>query len=478
MGKKGAFKEIDRKNFNKRIVEERVKDYKEIYVPLEEEEIKDQAARCMNCGTPFCNWGCPLGNLAPDFNDMAYKGEWEAAYKRLIMTNNFPEFTGRICPALCEASCTLGYNSKAVSIRELEYTIVEKAFEEGLVKPNPPKVRTGKKVAIIGSGPAGLATAAELNLVGHEVTVFEREDEVGGLLRYGIPDFKLDKKVVDRRIDLMAKEGIIFKVNVNVGVDVGVEELEEEFDAVVLTGGSTVPRDLAVEGREFEGTYFAVDFLKQQNKRVSKVKFEDKDISAKNKVVLVIGGGDTGSDCVGTSIRQGAKQVYQFEILPKPPEERDETMPWPLFPKTLKTTTSHEEGCERRWNVSTKEIVGEKGKVKAIKGVQVEWSKDDNGRWNMNEKENSDFELKVDLILISMGFIHPEHNGLLDELGVNYDKRGNILTDENNMTNVKGVFSAGDMKNGQSLVVRAIADGRATAKSVDEFLMGYSYLNG
>jgi glutamate synthase (NADPH/NADH) small chain len=478
MGKLTGFKEYKRKNFKKRDIKERVEDYKEIYIPASDAELQVQAARCMECGVPFCNWGCPLGNIIPDWNDMIYKDNWEKAFKRLTLTNNFPEFTGKICPAPCESSCTLGVNKQPVSIREIEVSIIEKAFAEGWIKPNPPKIRTGKKVAVVGSGPAGLAVAAELNSVGHEVVVFERNNEIGGLLRYGIPDFKLDKSVVQRRVDLMKAEGIEFKVGVNVGIDVKAEELKENYDSVVLTGGSTIPRDLIIKGREFEGTYFAMDFLASQNRRVSGEKIDKFDITAEGKNVLVIGGGDTGSDCVGTSIRHKAKKVYQFEILPKPPEERDPSTPWPLYPKALKTTTSHEEGCERQWSVATKEIFGKDGKVTGVKVVKVEWEKDENGRFTMSEVKDSEFEFEVDLVLIAMGFVHPQQEGLLNDLDLKYDGRGNVFSDENHMTSEKGIFTAGDMKNGQSLVVRAIADGRKTAKFVDEYLMGESYLNG
>lgn len=478
MGKITGFKEFQRKSFEKRPVKERVKDFKEVYVKLPIEKLKDQGARCMNCGTPFCNWGCPLGNLIPDWNDMVFKGDYEKAFKRLTLTSNFPEFTGRICPALCEGSCTLGVNRSAVTVREIELTIIEKAFAEGWIKPNPPKVRTGKHVAVIGSGPSGLAAAAELNSVGHSVTVFERANEAGGLLRYGIPDFKLEKEVVARRIDFMKAEGIVFKTKTNVGVNYKTEDLVKEFDAVVLTGGSTIPRDLKVEGRELKGVYFAMEYLGQQNKRVSGEKFGEENIDAKDKVVLVIGGGDTGSDCIGTAVRQGAKEVYQYEIMPKPPVERDATMPWPQFPMTLKVTTSHEEGCTREWCVTTKKFSGEAGKLTTIHGAKVEWTADEAGRMKMTEVQGSDFEQKVDLVLIAMGFLHPQQEGMLSELGVQFDARGNVVTDENYMTTKKGIFAAGDMRTGQSLVVRAICDGRKAARNVDLYLMGESSLRG
>lgn len=478
MGKTTGFKEYKRQTAKKRPVKDRIKDYKQIYLPMEEEELRKQGARCMECGTPFCSWGCPLGNLMPDFNDMVYNNDFEAAFNRLYLTSNFPEFTGRVCPALCEGACTLGVNSDAVSIKELELGIIEKAFKENFIKPNPPKVRTGKSVAVVGSGPSGLAVAAELNSVGHTVTVFERHDRIGGLLRYGIPDFKLEKDVVDRRINLMEEEGIIFKTNTDIGINYDVKTLSEDFDSVVLCGGSTVPRDLPIEGRELEGIHFAVDFLTYINKKVAGDDVSKEAIDVKGKNVLVIGGGDTGSDCIGTSIREGAKNVYQFEIMPKPPEERDNTMPWPLYPKTLKVSTSHEEGSIREWCTETKKFIGKDGKVTAIEGIKVQWGKDASGRFVPTEVPGSRFTREVDLVLLAMGFVHPQHEGLINALGLQLDNRGNISADENHMTSVKGVFTAGDMRRGQSLVVWAMNDGRQAAKAVDEYLMGESVLRG
>lgn len=478
MGKTTGFKEYKRETAKKRSVKDRIKDYKQIYLPMKEDELRKQGARCMDCGTPFCSWGCPLGNLMPDFNDMVYNDDFEAAFKRLYLTNNFPEFTGSVCPALCEGACTLGVNSDPVSIKELEFAIIQKAFKENFIKPNPPKVRTGKNVAVVGSGPAGLAVAAELNSVGHTVTVFERHDRIGGLLRYGIPDFKLEKDVVDRRVNLMKEEGIIFKTNADIGINYDSKALLDDFDAAVLCGGSTVPRDLVIEGRDLKGIHFAVDFLTYINKKVSGDNVLKEAIDIKGKNVLVIGGGDTGSDCIGTSIREGAKNVYQFEIMPKPPEERDDTMPWPLYPKTLKVTTSHEEGAIREWCTETKKFIGENGKVTAIEGVKVEWGKDESGRFIPTEVPGSKFVLEVDLVLLAMGFVHPQQEGVINDLDLKLDNRGNVSADENHMTSVKGVFTAGDMRRGQSLVVWAINDGRQAAKAVDEYLMGETQLQG
>lgn len=478
MGKITGFKEYKRENPEERAIEERIKDYREVYYRLSEDKLKIQAARCMNCGTPFCNWGCPTENIIPDWNDFVYRNNWKKAFERLILTNSFPEFTGRVCPAICEGACTLGVNREPVSIKEIELNIIEKAFEEGWIKPNLPKVRTGKKVAIIGSGPSGLSAASELNSVGHSVTVFEREDEIGGLLRYGIPDFKLEKHILDRRINIMKEEGIDFRTSVYAGRGkYSADKLIENFDAVVLTGGSTVPRDLKIQGRELKGIHFAVDFLKQQNKRVAGKKLIEDEINAKGKIVVVIGGGDTGSDCIGTSIRQGAKAVYQYELMPRQPLVRDETMPWPTFPKTLKVTTSHEEGCIRKWCISTERFEGKDGWVKSLQGIKVKWKKE-NGRMKMTSISGTQFNQKVDLVLLAMGFIHPQHEGLLDDIGVEFDARGNVKTDENYMTSKKGIFAAGDMRRGQSLVVWALKDGRKVARQVDRYLMNETSLRG
>ena len=475
MGKLGAFKQYTRKNFTKRKVEERVKDYNEVYISLEESELAEQASRCMSCGIAFCNWGCPLGNLVPDWNDMVYNDNWKKAYKRLSLTNNFPEFTGRLCPAPCEGACTLGVNRKAVCIRDIELSIIERAFKEGFIRAKHPKIRTNKKIAVVGSGPAGLAAGAQLNSVGHTVTIFERAQKIGGLLRYGIPDFKLEKKIIDRRINLLMEEGIQFKTSINVGIDIKVDTLLRDFDAIILTGGSTISRDLNIEGRELTGVHFAVEYLTMQNKNNSS-ETEEALISAKDKVVVVIGGGDTGSDCVGTAIRQGAKQVVQLEIMPKPPTHRDMTMPWPTYPATLKTTTSHEEGCQREWCVSTKKISVEKGKLKKLNCIRVEWVTDESGSKRMKEIDGSEFIIEADLIILAMGFLHTQHEGLIHDLGLKLDARGNVSTDSHYATNINKVYAAGDLRSGQSLIVKAIKEGRCVAKNVDKMLMGETFL--
>ncbi|WP_118196110.1 glutamate synthase subunit beta [Albibacterium indicum] len=478
MGKITGFMEFDRKAPEKEIVADRLKHSGEFVKPLTDDELNRQAARCMDCGIPFCHSGCPLGNVIPEFNDAVYKGKWEEAYEILSSTNNFPEFTGRICPAPCESACVLGINRSPVSIEEIEKHIAEIAYKKGYAKARPVLISSGKSVAIVGSGPAGLAAAAQLSKAGHQVTVFEREDKPGGLLRYGIPDFKLDKWVIDRKIRIMEEEGVNFICNTEVGKDVTAKDLNA-FDAVVLAGGSTIPRDLPIPGRDAKGVHFAMDFLKQQNKRVGNSTFDDEDILATNKHVVVIGGGDTGSDCVGTSNRHGAKSVTQFELMFQPPASRTEAMPWPTYPILLKTTTSHEEGCERYWSVNTKEFIAdENGKLKALKVVDLEWEKDKLGRpVKFTEIEGSEREIPCELVLLAMGFLHPQHEGLLNQLGLEYDQRGNVKAQEGSyQTSADKIFVAGDMRRGQSLVVWAISEGRECARKVDEFLMGVSEL--
>jgi glutamate synthase (NADPH/NADH) small chain len=476
MGKHTGFLEHERELPGKRDVKKRVHDYYEVEGNVDEKITHKQAARCMDCGIPFCHHGCPLGNIIPEFNDAVYQNNWKQAYEILISTNNFPEFTGRICPAPCESSCVLGINKPAVAIEYIEKSIIEKAFEEGYAKPRIPSLRSEKKVAVIGSGPAGLATAAQLNYAGHWVTVFERDDEIGGLLRYGIPDFKLDKRVLDRRLDLMKEEGIKFQTNSNVGVNISIQQLKEEFDAIVLCGGSTVPRDLPIPGRNLKGVHFAMDFLTQQNQRVSGKKVENEEIFAINKNVIVIGGGDTGSDCVGTSNRHGASSVTQIEILPKPPQVRNESMPWPNWPMILRTSTSHEEGCERQWSIVTKEFVGdEQGNLKGLKVVEVEWIKSEQGKSPFHELPGTEKIIPCELGLLALGFLHPQHKGVLDQLSVERDERGNVKASKFK-TSVEGVFAAGDMRRGQSLVVWAISEGREAARVVDGYLVGVTSL--
>jgi len=471
MSKPTGFLEFERELPKKRDVKERIKDYKEVDAPMNEPIAVKQASRCMDCGTPFCHNGCPLGNIIPEFNDAVYQGNWKLAYEILISTNNFPEFTGRICPAPCEASCVLGINKPAVTIEYIEKSIIEKAFEDGYALPRKPSVRTNKKIAIIGSGPAGLAAAAQLNYAGHTVVVYEKSDEVGGLLRYGIPDFKLDKQIVERRINLMVQEGVKFQVNSNVGVNISVEQLRDEFDVILLTGGSTVPRDLFIPGRNLKGIQFAMDFLTQQNRRVAGKKITAEEIWATNKNVIVIGGGDTGSDCVGTSNRHNAKSVTQIEILSKPPEARTFSMPWPNWPMILRTSSSHEEGCERQWSIVTKEFLGDKdGNLRALKIVEVEWKGS-----SLIELPGTEKEISCELALLALGFLQPQHLGLLDQLGVDYDERGNVKCNQY-QTSVDGIFSAGDMRRGQSLVVWAISEGREAARAIDNFLMGNTSL--
>ncbi|HEY9046491.1 MAG TPA: glutamate synthase subunit beta [Ohtaekwangia sp.] len=477
MGQIDGFMKFDREMPKSRDPKERIKDYKEVYNPLDKEKVKQQAARCMDCGVPFCHNGCPLGNNIPDFNDAVYNGKWEEAIKILSSTNNFPEFTGRICPAPCEASCVLSINNKPVTIEYIEKTIAEQAFEKGYLKPTLPKQRTGKRVAVIGSGPAGLAAAAQLNKAGHWVTVFERSDRIGGLLRYGIPDFKLEKHVIDRRLRLMEQEGIVFRTNAHVGVNISAKHLQDEFDAIVMCGGASAPRDLPIPGRQLKGVHFAMEFLSQQNKRGAGDNIFAEDILATDKNVLVIGGGDTGSDCVGTSNRHKARTVTQIELLAKPPVKRnDESNPWPLWPMILNTSSSHEEGADRQWAILTKEFVGDgSGRLTGMKIVEIKWGVNAQGKMGFEEIPGTEKVIPCELALLAIGFVGAEKGGLVEELKLELDERGNIKT-TNYMSSEEGVFSAGDVRRGQSLVVWAISEGREAARAVDTWLMGSSNL--
>ena len=479
MGKITGFLEFTRELPKKRPVAERINDYKEFDERYSDQKLNEQSARCMDCGTPFCHEGCPVGNLIPEFNDAVYRKSWQEAYEILTSTNNFPEFTGRICPAPCETSCVLGINQPAITIEEIEKHIIEIAFEKGYVTPKIPNVRTGKKIAVIGSGPAGMAAATQLNTAGHSVTVFERDDEPGGLLRYGIPDFKLEKWVVERRINLMKEEGVEFRCNANVGVNVSINDLLREYNAIILAGGSTIPRDLEIPGRDLKGVYYAMDFLKQQNQRVSDKKVKEENILATGKNVVVIGGGDTGSDCVGTSNRQKALSVTQFELMPMPPKSRTPFMPWPTYPMILKTTSSHEEGAKRHWAIATKEFIGDgKGNLKALKIVDLQWKLTEEGKpAQFVEVAGSEAEIPCERAFLAMGFVHPQHEGLLSQLDVELDGRGNVKASEKEFhTNIAKIFTTGDMRRGQSLVVWAISEGRECARKVDEYLMGFSIL--
>jgi glutamate synthase (NADPH/NADH) small chain len=475
VGKVTGFLEYHRKMAERREVGERVLDYLDVYEEPPEEQLREQSARCMDCGVPFCHQGCPLGNIIPDFNDLVYRKRWREALARLHRTNNFPEFTGRICPAPCESSCVLGINDDPVTIELIEKSIAERGFREGWVVPEPPGVRTGKRVAVIGSGPAGLAAAAQLNRAGHGVTVFEKADRIGGLLRYGIPDFKLEKWVLDRRLEVLEAEGIEFKTGIHVGMTISAAEIHKEHDALVLTGGAELPRDLPIPGRDLRGVYFAMEFLEQQNRRiVGDLVDPEQSLVATNKRVVVLGGGDTGSDCIGTSHRQGAKQVYNFELLDKPPEGRTVDTPWPVHPlpsQLLQTSSSHEEGGERDWGISTKSFVGENGVLRALHGVRIRFGDPDpkTGRRPMEEIPGSDFTLEVDLVLLALGFLGPVRQGMLEQLGVEITPRGNVAT-TGYATSVPGVFAAGDQRRGQSLVVWAIAEGREAAAEVDRYL--------
>jgi len=482
MGDPKGFLKFKRQESKYRPLCNRVADYKEVAVLRQDSDSKEQASRCMDCGTPFCHWGCPVGNYIPEWNDFIFRRQWEKALELLHATNNFPEFTGRLCPAPCEYACVLGINDDPVTIRENELAIIEYGFKHGLIKAKPPEKRTGKKVAVIGSGPAGLSAADQLNKAGHKVVVFEKDEKVGGILRYGIPDFKIDKKIIDRRLKILEKEGIIFKTGINVGTGRGLS-LQNDFDAICLTGGSREPRDLKIEGRGLKGIYFAMDYLMQSNRCVGNglkpfPTNGDGFIDAKGKKVLVIGGGDTGADCVGTAHRQGAKNVIQIEVLPRPPECRTEDQPWPKYPMILKVSSSHEEGGERHWALLTKKFLGENNYVKKILCVKLDFSqKDEKSCPIMKEIPGSEFEIETDLVILAIGFIHPEHAGLLKELGVGFDLAGNVKTDDNYMTSIKGIFSAGDMHRGQSLIVWAISEGRRSAYCIDKFLMGQTSLS-
>jgi len=472
MGKVTGFLEHPREAPPRRPVAERVHDWFEIYRPFPETSVRAQGARCMDCGVPFCHTGCPLNNLIPDWNDLVYRGRWREAVRQLHATNNFPEFTGRICPAPCEAACVLGINEPPVTIKHIEKTVIDRAFEEGFIKPEPAEIRTGKRVAVIGSGPAGLAAAQQLARAGHEVTVFEKNDRIGGLLRYGIPNFKMEKHLIDRRLEQMRAEGVRFETNAHVGANVPVLDLRRDFDAILLAGGAEQPRDLPVPGRELRGIHFAMEFLPQANRRCEGDSVpEAQTILATGKRVVIIGGGDTGADCLGTCHRQHPLSVTQFELLPRPPEERSPATPWPMWPMQLRVEGAHEEGGLRDWSVSTVKFAGDRqGRVRQLEAVRV------GPPPKFEPQPGTGFTLDADLVLLAMGFLGPVKNGLLDQLGVRLDARGNVAADERHMSSVAGVFAAGDMRRGQSLVVWAIAEGRKAARGIDQYLMGESRL--
>lgn len=478
MGKPTGFMEIARQEPGYLPVKERIHFYKEFTLPLADSELRQQGARCMDCGIPFCQTGCPVNNIIPDWNDLVYNNRWREALDVLHSTNNFPEFTGRVCPAPCEAACVLNISNDPVAIKTIEHAIIDKGWKEGWVSAQIPAMKTGKRVAVIGSGPAGLACSQQLARAGHAVALFEKSDRIGGLLRYGIPDFKMEKHLIDQRMQQMQAEGVEFRTGQHIGVNVPAKQLLDEFDAVVLSAGSEQARDLKVPGRELNGIYFALKFLEQQNRRVAGETLPaDISLTAKGKHVVVIGGGDTGSDCVGTSIRQGAASVTQFELMPRPPEQENKPLTWPDWPMKLRTSSSQQEGCARDWSIATKNFSGAQGKVKTLHAVRLEWQKDPAGAWKMQEIAGSEFDLKADLVLLAMGYMHPVQPGMLQELGIALDERGNVRADtERYQTSIPKVFAAGDARRGQSLVVWAIREGRQAARAVDEFLMGRSDL--
>lgn len=477
MGDPKGFLKFKRTTAEYRQVCERVKDYLQVSALRPDTKSQEQASRCMDCGTPFCHSACPIGNFIPEWNDLVFHGHWQRALELLLGTNNLPEITGRVCPATCEFACVLGINDDPVTCRENELAIIEYGFQHAIIKPRIPGKRTGQTVAIVGSGPAGLACADQLNQAGHKVVVFERDEKVGGILRYGIPDFKLEKNILDRRVDIWKQEGIVFKTGISVGFDYPARKLLEKFDSIVLCGGSRTPRDLKIEGRDLPGIYFALDYLAQSNRRVSGEKIPQPElIDAKSKKVVVIGGGDTGADCVGTAHRQGASCVTQIEVLPEPPRCRNENMPWPSYPMILKTASSHEEGGQRHWAILTKKFIKRNNTLKSLECVKVNFEQDEKGCQQMKEIPGSGFVIPADLVIIAVGFLHPEHKGLLEDLKVDFDQRGNVKTNSDYMTSIPKVFSAGDMRRGQSLVVWAISEGRRAANGVDKYLMGESFL--
>jgi len=481
MGKPTGFLEFERQDRGYEALELRRKKWKEFVEPLPDPALGEQAARCMDCGIPFCQNGCPVNNLIPDWNDLVYRDQWKTALTALHSTNNFPEFTGRICPAPCEAACTLNIDDAPVTIKSIECAIVDRGWREGWIQPFVSHVKTSKRVAVVGSGPAGLACSQQLARAGHDVTLFEKNDRIGGLLRYGIPEFKMEKQLIDRRIDQMQSEGVVFRTGVGIGHHISIDALMEDYDAIALTGGAELPRDLEIEGRDLDGIHFAMDFLTQQNKRVAgdseAVAAPGGTISAAGKHVIVVGGGDTGSDCIGTSVRQGAASIVQLEIMPRPPEKENKALTWPNWPLKFRTSSSQEEGCDRDWSVLTRRAVAANGRVKAIDCVRVEWAADDDGRMQMQEIAGSEFTLDADLVLLAMGFLGPRREGLISQSGVALDGRGNVLANTNDYrTSVDKIFSAGDMRRGQSLVVWAIREGRQCARALDEFLMGQSTL--